>query len=42
MTIPPNNLLKNIFSGLLMPLLIEMTPNPALNVVIITAIIKAL
>jgi len=41
-TIPPNNLLKNILSGLLMPLLIAIIPNPALKVVIIPARIKAM
>lgn len=33
-TIPPKSMRKNIFSGLLMPLLIERKPIAALNVVI--------
>jgi hypothetical protein len=41
-TIPPKNLRKNAFSGLLIPLFIESIPIPALKVVISQAKIKDL
>jgi hypothetical protein len=40
--IPPKNLCKNSLSGLLIPIMIEIIPNPALKVAIIPANMKDL